>query len=226
MSKSNVQLVYSAVFLVMLFHIKFCLSEEKIIGGQVCTSVKHDFVVAILAKEDLGKMHICTGSLLNAKWVLTAAHCCTRMTGFVMAGVSIHSVKAQLALGSTKDVTISAIDECVMHEDWDPKRTVNDISLLKLVGEILEGPTVSYVKLPDVKLEDDIDVTIAAGVSMGWGLTNVTANQSADVLQCLSLNVLPASKCINTFQTKHDPDTCVFSTEANLCFMETLEDLS
>ncbi|VEN41923.1 unnamed protein product [Callosobruchus maculatus] len=104
--------------------------EERVIGGEACTGFDHHFAVVLRTKDN---RTMCTGSLLSADWVLTAAHCCHFELGFVMAGVSTNNVSGPL----DNNTKVVAIEECIMHKYYEPYQTLNDIAVLRLSEPIV-----------------------------------------------------------------------------------------
>nr|CAI5831784.1 unnamed protein product [Callosobruchus analis] len=174
--------------------------EERIIGGRPCTEDDHHFAVVLRTR---GNLTMCTGSLLSAYWV--AAHCCHLLLGFAMIGVSTNNVSGPL----DNNTKVVAIEECILHKDYDPFNILNDIAVLRLATPVKEGPTISYVPLPTKKLKGDLAWYCNRGVSMGWGLMEATANETASILQCTDLKIV----CL------HGEETSVFAGDSGGPFM-------
>lgn len=94
----------------------------KIVGGKSCEIVDHPYIVSI---HDVYYKHICGGSLLNHRWVLTAAHCCKQ--GLIYGEYTVYAgISSQTHLTGKKSV----VEDNFIHPDYDPQYLVNDIGLM------------------------------------------------------------------------------------------------
>ena len=117
----------------------------RIVGGQPTTIDKFPYQIAIISNPytpgDLGADQFCGGSILNRRWILTAAHC---MYGQQASGVAV-------AVGVT-DLTqpgegrVFMVDRIIVHPGYNPATTQNDVALMHLTDDI--NFTDSYVAAP------------------------------------------------------------------------------
>lgn len=110
---------------VILFKKKFPYKKiNNIVGKNSCEIVNHPYVVSI---HDIYYKLVCGGSLLNHRWVLTAAHCCKKRLSYgdytVYAGIS-----SLTRLTGRKSV----VKYNYRHPHYDPKNLVNDIGLMSV----------------------------------------------------------------------------------------------
>ncbi|CAH2005846.1 unnamed protein product [Acanthoscelides obtectus] len=194
---------HSEFILLLLLCNQYCAAlKGRIVGGKVCTNEKHEFAVALADKTFIVK---CGGSLLEARWVLTAAHCCNTMVHlrYAMAGISTNPVEEYIS----NSVTVTTIEACITHPDFQQDDLLNDIALIRLERPIKETATISYVQLPTTKLNDDIHKWCTQAIVMGWGWLDYHTRKRPSRLQCVTLDVVSSKDCLHYYHSRRNPDT-------------------
>jgi secreted trypsin-like serine protease len=131
---------------------------RRIVGGEKTDIEKHPWQVALRFQGSF----FCGGSIIAAKWILTAAHCFK------------FSTKAEdwrFKAGATNYVTTgvwSEVDRIIVHEKYNSTSNENDIALVKMKTEIKNLPSPRAIALPSASLtiptSQPLEVT-------GWGAT-------------------------------------------------------
>ncbi|XP_045489811.1 chymotrypsin-1 [Pieris rapae] len=158
--------------------------EGRVVGGKDAAKGSAPYQVSIRLGyvEGAPKKHFCGGSVLNDKWILSAAHC----TYHVPIGI-LTAVVGTMKLSSGGDsYEIETIEN---HPDYDPKTIKHDISLLKVRGTIKFSDNVQAIELPT----SDTGVGEVCTVT-GWGDTD-NQNTVPDNLQALDLKTISKEKC-------------------------------
>ncbi|MBC8164316.1 MAG: serine protease [Bryobacteraceae bacterium] len=143
-----------------------CTDNRRIVGG-VNTDIKeHPWQVALNFPEVGG---LCGGSLIQDRWVLTAAHCFPSSTD---------PKSAQVKAGATnyrQGGAWTEVEKVFVHEAYNASTYENDIALVRLksatAGDIIPLAEPSQ----PLKACDKLEVT-------GWGRTS-EGGQTADILQ-------------------------------------------
>src|SRR5215469_5437713 len=105
-----------------------CKDERKIVGGTDTKIEDHPWQVALSVPWPDGSSSFCGGSLIQDRWVLTAAHCFP----------SKQPVSPRMKTGVTDRETGTWIEtsKVFVHEGYDGHTHENDIALIKLKGNV------------------------------------------------------------------------------------------
>ncbi|OWV70542.1 peptidase C14 [Rhizobium sp. R634] len=148
----------------------------RVIGGQAARKGEWPWQVKILAPdpEQRGRFggH-CGGSLIAPRWILTAAHC---VTSGRSGKQDLFARDLLIVEGKSKiDKVISvdgpdkpglAVENVIIHEDFDRKVFANDIALIKLAQ-----PAVSKPALLASASDEAVETAGHTAVVTGWGYT-------------------------------------------------------
>jgi len=146
----------------------------RIIGGQPAAQGQWPWMVALFWR---GCSHpscqFCGGALVKDRWVVTAAHCA--------AGVGTNT-QIDVLLGSvllTDEVERIAVDELIVHENFDPDTLDNDLALLRL-SQPSKQATINIIPA-----DDPAGLTSPGnmGTVIGWGATSEGGQGSQQLLQ-------------------------------------------
>ncbi|RFB82313.1 peptidase C14 [Rhizobium leguminosarum bv. trifolii] len=176
----------------------------RVIGGQAAKKGEWPWQVKILAPdpEQRGRFggH-CGGSLIAPRWILTAAHC---VTSGRSGKQDLFARDLLIVEGKSKiDKVISvdgpdkpglAVEDVVIHEDFDRKVFANDIALIKLAE-----PAVSRPAVLASASDEDVEAAGHKAVVTGWGYTKADHGWDDKYLptelQEVELPIVPREDC-------------------------------
>jgi len=128
--------------------------------------------------------YFCGGTILDAKTILTAAHCYKNPNApnyFITAGIVHVGHEGQSAF----------VEKITLHESYNPKTLDNDIAILKLKTPLTFNDKVQRACLPEASF-----VPTGKAVASGWGLVGQSPNQSPKNLQWVTKPVVTNDKCV------------------------------
>ncbi|XP_059482706.1 trypsin-1-like [Neocloeon triangulifer] len=157
--------------------------ETRIVGGQITGIHRYPWVARLVYD---GQFH-CGGSLLNADYVLTAAHCVRRL----------RRSKFKVVLGdhdqfSTTEspAVMRAVSAIIRHKNFDGTNYNHDIALLKLRRPVTFSKQVRPVCLPS----SGTDPPAKSGTVVGWGRTSEGGVIPSHVME-VQVPILSLSDC-------------------------------
>uniref|UniRef100_A0A336MPT1 CSON004811 protein n=1 Tax=Culicoides sonorensis TaxID=179676 RepID=A0A336MPT1_CULSO len=162
----------------------------RIVGGENAVQGEFPYIVSIRWGVLGTSQHVCGGTILNERWVLTAGHCVTELplpgTMQIVAGMT----DMKNSNGLEKWQTIKVVER-IVHPDYQGGVNPNDIALLRLETALELNENVQKVALP-AKGSETSGTTILAG----WGSTSTTTNPIMPTdLQRIDLPVVGLKEC-------------------------------
>merc|ERR1711976_968865 len=185
-------------------------AQDKIVGGEeVSPPGAIPWQASLQRQNSAGAWsHICGGSLIGDRWVLTAAHC-------VEAGRDDPSIEYQVVLGMHNRVDDSlgkpiaySTEEITIHPFWENNPIFffpNDIAVIKLSTEVEINEFVAPIALPaQGGYFENVTCTIS-----GWGLTD--NDELAGVLRRADMWVRTREDCAGELGLFYgDYHTCIY----------------
>ncbi|XP_013872738.1 trypsin-2 [Austrofundulus limnaeus] len=169
----------SLVF-VLLIGAAFALDDDKIVGGYECPEHSEPHQVSL----NVG-YHFCGGSLVNANWVVSAAHC---YQSRIEVRLGEHHIKVT---EGTEQFIDSA--KVIRHPEYNSYYIDNDVMLIKLSKPATLNSYVQPVALPSSCASAGTMCRVS-----GWGNTmSSTANR--DKLQCLDIPIIADEDCEKSY---------------------------
>jgi len=157
--------------------------NSYIVGGTLAKAHSYPWLVALYSED----RQICGGSIINERWILTAAHCVASGDPLkVKAGA--HSLKG-------KNVQFIKVGKQIFHEwypDDDYGNIFNDVAILKLEKPLKFNDNVQPICLPKsgIKLKNGQMFVVA-----GWGDLKEDAQTGSNVVRQLVVPKISDKVC-------------------------------
>ncbi|GCC19492.1 hypothetical protein chiPu_0021081, partial [Chiloscyllium punctatum] len=156
----------------------------EIIGGHDVKAYSKPYMVSIQANNQ----HVCGGTLIQTKWVLTAANC----------GQLIKKKKATVVLGARSLQKKDNIEQIISVKRLSPypefkNKIENDIMLLELAQAAdVKKKGVEILKLPTST--KDLKAGVICRI-IGWGQTSPRDKKQSDTLKEATISVIDRKTC-------------------------------
>ncbi|XP_001842728.2 serine protease grass [Culex quinquefasciatus] len=174
------------------------ITTDRISNGQATAPFEFPWMALLRYKDNSGTITDgCGGSLINERYVLTAAHC-LGVRRFALDHVRLgeHTKsKEQDCIGSEDDcagpVQDIAVELEIVHPEYNKPKYANDIGLIRLVRNVMFEDHIKPICLPVT--ENYQNMLHPKYIITGWGTTE--KNDLSDVLLKATLPRVDNSEC-------------------------------
>ncbi|XP_078494720.1 chymotrypsinogen A-like [Ciona intestinalis] len=182
--------------------------KGRIIGGSTALEGQWPWMSYIYERANgIKDGGICGGTLVNERWVVTAAHC------FGTISADLYSVifgRHNTSVVSGNEIQRSII-QIIVHGQYNSLNFNNDIALIKTNESVTFSEYVRPACIVDnnTRTDNTFEPTFAGSICtiLGWGLTASPRGSRSDVLMQLNVVVTPRILC--------EEQTLVHSTSYN-----------
>ncbi|XP_041062957.1 trypsin I-P1-like [Carcharodon carcharias] len=157
-------------------------AEDRIIGGSEV--VPHS--IPYQASLQIRSVHYCSGTLINPRWILSAAHC-VKPPYLITVVLGEHSLSR-----SDGNEQFYNVVRLTMFPFYQPATFRHDIMLLKMDRPAAQNAYISPITIPatDKIVPENTLCTVS-----GWGVTTVYSYSLSDVLMAVKVPIIPRYKC-------------------------------
>ncbi|CAL1573966.1 unnamed protein product [Knipowitschia caucasica] len=159
-------------------------ASSRIVGGTEAENGAWPWQVSLQIRGS----HICGGSIISSKWILSAAHCFESYNRAYLWKVQYGDVSLiHMAFYNPS----KSVDKIISHANYNPETNDNDIALLKLSSPLAFSSTVKPVCLPNAGL--DLSPERQAWIT-GWGALR-SSGTSPDRLNQAEVTIYSRGTC-------------------------------
>ncbi|KAF2879002.1 hypothetical protein ILUMI_27170 [Ignelater luminosus] len=162
----------------------------RIVGGTPINITSCPYQLSLQYYES----HICGASILNAKNVITAAHCVYKKT---LTRLSVHAGSTIYHSGGIRKQVARAI----IHKSYNDDTSDYDIAILHLSEPLSFGNNVLPIALP--RQGEPLPRRLTAIVS-GWGYTHEDGDRLSPTLLKIAVSFVGRNKCNTLYFGKGD----------------------
>lgn len=134
---------------------EFSNDGDRIVGGSEAEPGQYPHQVSLRTGVQV-RHHICGGSIISDRWVITAAHCVSTVVANLVIVAGAHHI--------SEDGVTYKLNQSIVHENYNRSSLENDIALLQTTRPISFSENV----LPVALSNKHVDGGVRAVVS-GWG---------------------------------------------------------
>lgn len=179
--------------------------SDRLIGGTQTQLDEFPWTALIQYRKPNGQTGFqCGGSLINLRYVLTAAHCVKAISrGWEVVGVRLGewdlAADQDCELEYCTDAPVDiGIEKIITHEDYKTTRAhYNDIALIRLNRTVERSASVSPVCLPIEEQQRSQNVVDSNGYCAGW--RTLEGDASSNIKLKIPMKIADFENCANVY---------------------------
>ncbi|KAK4879290.1 hypothetical protein RN001_007436 [Aquatica leii] len=181
--------------------------DRRIVNGKTADDGQYPYQVSLTS---LTNGHFCGGSILNTRWILTAAHCLELELLFdVVVGTNVLDVISN----------VYEVENFTSHPLYNPFDRSYDAGLVKTTTAIVYSTKIQPVTLTPL-LPNINTVTVLSG----WGSNNVSILDFLNELKALNTTVISETECQNKLLVldiaPSSTHICTFVEQDGACYYD------
>uniref|UniRef100_A0A8C0ZVJ8 Ovochymase-2 n=1 Tax=Castor canadensis TaxID=51338 RepID=A0A8C0ZVJ8_CASCN len=189
--------------LVKVWPWKYFSLYSRIVGGSQVEKGSYPWQVSLKQKHK----HICGGTIISQRWVITAAHCVANRKN--ASTLNVTAGEYDLSQTEPGEQTL-ATETIIIHPQFSIKKPMDyDIALLKMAGSFQFGQFVGPMCLPEPGEQFEAGFICT---TTGWGRLQ-EGGSLPQVLQEVDLPILTQEECVAALLTLKKP----FNGKTFLC---------
>lgn len=165
---------------------------SRIVGGRRALTNEYPYQVALETERrsiwsgSSTFRQFCGASIINDRWIVTAAHCLQRQ--------SVGRLRGVIGTNNLREMNRSSVafEKLIVHENYDSNSVRNDIGLLKTRSSIRAAANGKYVS--PICLPRQGQQFTGQGVISGFGHVR-EGGPSSPLLLSTNLQIMPDSSC-------------------------------
>uniref|UniRef100_A0AAR5PUT3 Peptidase S1 domain-containing protein n=1 Tax=Dendroctonus ponderosae TaxID=77166 RepID=A0AAR5PUT3_DENPD len=162
--------------------------DSFIVGGVESTPHSRRYQVGIYIPVSTAGNSFCGGSLINARTVVTAAHCVDIRVGNLSVYMGAHNMPP----GGDLNFVARFAGDVVIHEGWNRSILLHDIALIRFEVAVPLSASITPVLLPRDATNDYLG---NIGLVTGWGRSSDSNNAISPVLREVTSSVISNYAC-------------------------------
>ncbi|CAF4069416.1 unnamed protein product, partial [Adineta steineri] len=187
----------------------------KIHGGESSIPQSWPWIVSLRHAGFDKKEHFCAGVILEASYIITAAHCVQQEWMSILSDITICAGSVRL---SDACLQTRSVRQIIIHHGHNNRTHENDIAIVELDEPLdFTDRWVSKICLPSVKTGSRYPLAGTNVMTIGWGQTRQN-DTASDKLQQVTLKVMDdsTSACSNTL-TNRTVQICAYGLNKDSC---------
>uniref|UniRef100_A0A7N5K3B2 Coagulation factor VII n=1 Tax=Ailuropoda melanoleuca TaxID=9646 RepID=A0A7N5K3B2_AILME len=154
-------------------------SQGRIVGGKVCPKGECPWQAILKVKGAL----LCGGTLLDASWVVSAAHCFEKLSNWKNLTVVLGEHDLSKDEGEEQERHVTRV---IIPNKYIPRQTNHDIALLHLSRPVTFTDHVVPLCLPEKAFSERTLASVRFSTVSGWGRL---LDRGATALQLMAIDV-------------------------------------